>query len=77
VNMNSRTSSTGGRPIDARWVLIGAPNSVFRVWGVRLRQQTWRESHVPVGLGMATFSATDPATKSDMPVASRTSQGVW
>ena len=31
----SRTLSTGGRPIDARWALIGSPNSAFRLWAFR------------------------------------------
>ena len=34
----SRTLSTGGRPIDARWVLSASPNSALHALGVQVPQ---------------------------------------
>ena len=51
MNMNRRTSSTGGRSIDARCALIDGPNSASQLFASSVVEHAPAEDHVPMGDG--------------------------
>ena len=58
--------------MDARWALIDGPNSAFHCWASESVRTLGAKITYPCG--MSSFSATERATKCDMPVASSRSQ---